>query len=60
MLEDGTTRPDTTPRRGRSRHGKAVNFTGLATPGEIVQVEVEAATSQTLSGAESLLARAAR
>jgi tRNA-2-methylthio-N6-dimethylallyladenosine synthase len=45
--------------RGRSRHGKTVNFTGLAAPGEIVPVEIHSATSTTLAGEESLLSRAA-
>jgi len=44
--------------RGRSRHNKAVNFTGLAAPGEIVPVEIHTATSQTLAGEESLVSRA--
>ena len=34
--------------RGRTRHNKVVNFSGLAAPGEIVPVEITAATSQTL------------
>jgi tRNA-2-methylthio-N6-dimethylallyladenosine synthase len=58
VLVEGTSRTDPTKLRGRSRHGKAVNFSGLAAPGELVQVEIHAATSQTLSGEESLLARA--
>jgi tRNA-2-methylthio-N6-dimethylallyladenosine synthase len=45
--------------RGRSSHNKVVNFEGLAAPGELVQVEITGATSQTLSGQESILARAA-
>ena len=45
--------------RGRSRHGKTVNFSGLAAPGEIVAVEIHSATSTTLAGEESLLSRAA-
>jgi tRNA-2-methylthio-N6-dimethylallyladenosine synthase len=45
--------------RGRTRHNKAVNFTGLAAPGELTEVQITAATSQTLSGAEQLLARLA-
>jgi hypothetical protein len=36
-----------------------VNFEGIARPGEIVLVEIHAATSQTLAGEELLLARAA-
>jgi tRNA-2-methylthio-N6-dimethylallyladenosine synthase len=35
-----------------------VNFDGLAEPGEIVPVTITGATSQTLSGEMSLLARA--
>src|SRR4029453_5594874 len=36
--------------RGRPRHGKTVNFTGLAAPGELLPVHVTGATSQTLTG----------
>ena len=50
VLVEGTSRTDETKLRGRTRHGKAVNFDGIAEPGEMVQVEIEAATSQTLSG----------
>jgi len=60
VLVEGPSRTDPTKLRGRSRHNKAVNFTGLAQPGEYVQVEIASATSQTLAGEESLLARAAR
>jgi tRNA-2-methylthio-N6-dimethylallyladenosine synthase len=60
VLVEGPSRTDPTRLRGRSRHNKAVNFTGLARPGEYVQVEIASATSQTLAGEESLLARAAR
>ena len=41
--------------RGRSRHNKAVNFEGAAEAGRFVEVEISAATSQTLSGTERLL-----
>ena len=58
VLVEGPSRTDPTRLRGRSRHGKAVNFTGLAQPGELVQVEILSATSQTLMGEETLLARA--
>jgi tRNA-2-methylthio-N6-dimethylallyladenosine synthase len=58
VLVEGTSRTDASKLRGRTRHGKAVNFTGLAAPGELVQVEIAGATSQTLLGEESLLARA--
>jgi tRNA-2-methylthio-N6-dimethylallyladenosine synthase len=50
VLVEGTSRTDETKLRGRTRHNKAVNFDGVAEPGEFVAVEIEAATSQTLSG----------
>jgi tRNA-2-methylthio-N6-dimethylallyladenosine synthase len=50
VLVEGTSRTDETRLRGRTRHGKAVNFEGIAGAGEMVEVEIEAATSQTLSG----------
>ncbi|MBA2346760.1 MAG: tRNA (N6-isopentenyl adenosine(37)-C2)-methylthiotransferase MiaB [Solirubrobacterales bacterium] len=58
VLVEGPSRTDPTRLRGRSRHGKTVNFTGLAAPGELVEVEILSATSQTLRGEESLVARA--
>ncbi len=58
VLVEGSSRTDPTKLRGRTRHGKVVNFSGLAAPGDVVQVEISAATSQTLAGEESLLARA--
>ena len=59
VLVEGTSRTDPDRLRGRTRHNKVVNFTGLAQPGELTLVHVESATSQTLSGEESLLARVA-
>ncbi len=50
VLVEGTSRTDETRLRGRTRHNKAVNFDGVADPGEFVEVEIDAATSQTLSG----------
>jgi tRNA-2-methylthio-N6-dimethylallyladenosine synthase len=50
VLVEGTSRTDETKLRGRTRHGKAVNFDGEAKPGEFVPVEIQAATSQSLSG----------
>jgi tRNA-2-methylthio-N6-dimethylallyladenosine synthase len=59
VLVEGPSRTDPTRLRGRSRHNKAVNFSGLARAGEYVQVEIASATSQTLTGEESLVSRAA-
>ena len=59
VLVEGPSRTDPSRLRGRSRHNKTVNFAGLAAPGEIVPVEIHAATSQSLVGEESLLSRAA-
>jgi tRNA-2-methylthio-N6-dimethylallyladenosine synthase len=57
VLVEGPSRTDPERLRGRTRHNKAVNFSGLAAPGELADVEIAAATSQTLSGEERLLAR---
>jgi len=58
VLVEGPSRTDPDRLRGRTRHNKAVNFAGLAQPGELTQVTIASATSQTLAGEESLLARA--
>ncbi|HST40006.1 MAG TPA: tRNA (N6-isopentenyl adenosine(37)-C2)-methylthiotransferase MiaB [Conexibacter sp.] len=58
VLVEGPSRKDPTRLRGRSRHNKVVNFTGLARPGDYVHVDIERASSQTLTGEESLVARA--
>jgi tRNA-2-methylthio-N6-dimethylallyladenosine synthase len=58
VLVEGPSRTDPERLRGRTRHNKVVNFSGLAAPGELTQVEIAAATSQTLSGFERLLVRA--
>ncbi len=60
VLIEGPSRTDPSRLRGRSRHNKVVNFEGLGEPGETVQVEITGATSQTLLGQMSLVARAAR
>jgi tRNA-2-methylthio-N6-dimethylallyladenosine synthase len=59
VLVEGTSRTDPERLRGRSRHNKVVNFSGLAAPGELANVLVTSATSQTLLGEERILARAA-
>ncbi len=60
VLVEGPSRTDPSRLRGRSRHNKVVNFDGLAAPGELVEVQITSATSQTLSGETSLVASAAR
>jgi tRNA-2-methylthio-N6-dimethylallyladenosine synthase len=54
VLVEGTSRTDETKLRGRTRHGKAVNFDGVAEPGQFVPVEIESASSQTLAGVSAL------
>ena len=55
VLVEGPSRNDPTRIRGRIRHNKAVNFEGTAEPGQMVEVEISSATSQTLTGTERLL-----
>ena len=52
----GTSRTDETKLRGRTRHDKAVNFEGVAEPGELVEVEIDA---RHLADAERRLGEAA-
>ncbi len=59
VLVEGPSRTDASRLRGRTRHSKTVNFDGTAEAGTLVQVEITAATSQTLSGHEELLSRVA-
>jgi tRNA-2-methylthio-N6-dimethylallyladenosine synthase len=60
VLVEGVSRTDPTRLRGRTRHNKAVNFEGLAPAGEMVDVMITAATSQTLAGEQSSLLAPAR
>jgi tRNA-2-methylthio-N6-dimethylallyladenosine synthase len=57
VLVEGPSRTDPDRLRGRSRHNKVVNFSGLGEPGDLVGVEITGATSQTLSGEATLLSR---
>jgi tRNA-2-methylthio-N6-dimethylallyladenosine synthase len=57
VLVEGPSRTDPARLRGRTRHNKTVNFTGVAQPGDLAEVEIASATSTTLAGEESLLAR---
>jgi tRNA-2-methylthio-N6-dimethylallyladenosine synthase len=54
VLVEGPSRTDHQRLRGRTRHNKVVNFTGLAAPGELTHVRIDSATSQTLAGEELL------
>jgi tRNA-2-methylthio-N6-dimethylallyladenosine synthase len=58
VLVEGASRNDPERLRGRTRHNKVVNFTGLAAPGELTEVRIDSASSQTLGGEELLLTRA--
>jgi tRNA-2-methylthio-N6-dimethylallyladenosine synthase len=58
VLVEGPSRTDPTRMRGRTRHNKAVNFEGVARPGDLVMVDIASASSQTLMGELSLLASA--
>jgi tRNA-2-methylthio-N6-dimethylallyladenosine synthase len=57
VLVEGPSRTDPDKLRGRTRHNKTINFSGVATPGELTEVSVTSATSTTLAGEERLLAR---
>ncbi|HEY1509133.1 MAG TPA: tRNA (N6-isopentenyl adenosine(37)-C2)-methylthiotransferase MiaB [Solirubrobacteraceae bacterium] len=59
VLVEGPSRTDPSRIRGRSRHNKVVNFAGLGEAGQTVDVTITHATSQTLAGEASLVARAA-
>jgi tRNA-2-methylthio-N6-dimethylallyladenosine synthase len=50
VLVEGPSRTDPSLLRGRTRRNTTVNFSGPARPGELVPVEIEAATSTTLRG----------
>jgi tRNA-2-methylthio-N6-dimethylallyladenosine synthase len=52
VLVEGPSRTDTTVLRGRTRRNITVNFVGSSTPGELVDVRIEGATSTTLRGTE--------
>jgi tRNA-2-methylthio-N6-dimethylallyladenosine synthase len=54
VLVEGPSRTDPQRLRGRTRHNKVVNFAGLAAAGELTQVRIDSATSQTLAGEELL------
>ncbi|MEX1218946.1 MAG: tRNA (N6-isopentenyl adenosine(37)-C2)-methylthiotransferase MiaB [Solirubrobacterales bacterium] len=55
VLVEGPSRNDPTRIRGRIRQNKAVNFEGTAEPGQLVEVEIGSASSQSLIGTQRLL-----
>jgi tRNA-2-methylthio-N6-dimethylallyladenosine synthase len=52
VLVEGPSRTDSSVLRGRTRRNVTVNFTGSSSPGELVGVRIEGATSTTLKGTE--------
>ncbi len=55
VLVEGPSRTDPERLRGRTRHNKAVNFSGRAAPGDLTEVRIDRASSQTLAGEEAAL-----
>ncbi len=58
VLVEGPSRTDPSRLRGRTRRNTTVHFAGDAQPGELVAVEIDAATSTTLSGRQAALVAA--
>ncbi|HSB37509.1 MAG TPA: tRNA (N6-isopentenyl adenosine(37)-C2)-methylthiotransferase MiaB [Gaiellaceae bacterium] len=52
ILVEGPSRTDASLLRGRTRRNTTVNFAGTASPGDLVPVMIEAATSTTLRGTQ--------
>jgi tRNA-2-methylthio-N6-dimethylallyladenosine synthase len=50
VLVEGPSRTDSSLVRGRTRRNTTVNFSGAASPGDLVEVRIENATSTTLGG----------
>ncbi len=59
VLVEGRSRTDASLWRGRTRRNTTVNFTGVAAPGDLVDVVVDGATSTTLRGRAASLVTAA-
>jgi len=58
VLVEGPSRTDATFSRGRTRRNTTVNFSGGATPGELVRVAITGASSTTLKGVVAVIAAA--
>jgi tRNA-2-methylthio-N6-dimethylallyladenosine synthase len=54
VLVEGASRTDAALLRGRTRRNTTVNFTGSGSPGELVGVRIEDATSTTLRGVQAV------
>jgi tRNA-2-methylthio-N6-dimethylallyladenosine synthase len=54
VLVEGASRTDSSLLRGRTRRNTTVNFQGQAAPGALVDVTIEAATSTTLRGSQTV------
>ena len=54
VLVEGASRTDPALLRGRTRRNTTVNFSGSATPGELVAVLIDGATSTTLRGTQTV------
>jgi len=54
VLVEGASRTDASLLRGRTRRNTTVNFAGTASPGELVDVRIDDATSTTLRGVQSV------
>ena len=55
VLVEGWSRTDSSLLRGRTRRNTMVNFTGSSSPGDLVDVLIQGATSTTLRGCELAL-----
>jgi tRNA-2-methylthio-N6-dimethylallyladenosine synthase len=58
VLVEGPSRTDPSRLRGRTRRNTTVNFVGDSDAGELVHVEIDGATSTTLSGRQAALVAA--
>jgi tRNA-2-methylthio-N6-dimethylallyladenosine synthase len=53
VLVEGPSRTEPSLLRGRTRRNTTVNFRGVAQPGDLVDVRIDAATSMTLRGTQA-------
>jgi tRNA-2-methylthio-N6-dimethylallyladenosine synthase len=58
VLVEGPSRTDPSRLRGRTRRNTTANFAGDAAPGDLVEVEIDHATSTTLAGRQRTLVAA--